>query len=139
MESISGLRLGIVDDGTDICVMLNRFIRLLTGNEAPTFPSYDSIVSKFQTYRDIAMRFDALILDVCVPGAIQLVGFTTGLREASPNFPIVLHTGSSGDNPIVSEFGKNIPNAAFLKKPSNYMSDLPIAVNAAMSRTVTMY
>ena len=102
-ETIAGRgRILVMDDQDDIRVVLAEMLTEL-GYEPHSSADGDEAIRLFEEARTAGTPFDAVVMDLTVPGGLGGVETVARLRQLDPNLKAVVSSGYSSD-PVMSEY-----------------------------------
>ncbi len=109
-------RILVMDDEPVICTFLTKILKQL-GYELETTPDGDLALARYRETWKTKDSFDAVILDLTVPGGKGGQEVIKELREINPDIKALVSSGYA-DDPIMANF-KDYGFSAVLSKPYN--------------------
>jgi DNA-binding NtrC family response regulator len=106
-----------MDDDIEIRKMAVKMIELLNC-EVTTVPDGESAITVFTEEYSKGTPFDAVILDITIPGGVRGKETIKSLLDTDPSIKAVVSTGYS-NSPLVAEYKKH-EFAAVIKKPYTF-------------------
>lgn len=112
-----GKKILFMDDDEEIRKMAVKMIELLNC-EVTTVPDGESAITVFNEEYSKGIPFDAVILDITIPGGIGGRETIESLVKTDPHIKAVVSTGYA-NSPLISEFRKH-GFSAVIKKPYTF-------------------
>jgi signal transduction histidine kinase/ActR/RegA family two-component response regulator len=107
-------RILVMDDEDAIRMLAVRMLEKV-GYEVTGARDGAEAIALFEAARASGKNFDAILLDLTVPGGMGGKDAAARLQEIDPSVPLIVSSGYS-DDPVMSQFGK-YGFAAILRKP----------------------
>jgi len=121
-------RVLLMDDDVDVVEVTRDMLEML-GYVADTTSNGMSAIDRFRDAAASGSDFDAVVLDLTVPGGMGGAEAVRGIREIRPNVPVVVTSGYA-DNPVLAHF-REYGFDGVLPKPFG-LNDLARALDEAV-------
>ena len=95
-------RVLLMDDDVDVVEVTRDMLEML-GYVADTTSNGTSAIDRFRDAAANGSDFDAVVLDLTVPGGMGGAEAVLGIREIRPDVPVVVTSGYA-DNPVLAHF-----------------------------------
>ena len=109
-----GRRILIMDDEKGVCNILEKMLKSMS-YEVEVTTNGTEAVEIYKQAQESGRRFDAVILDLTIPGGIGGKETVRKLLEINPKIKAIVSSGYSND-PIISDF-KNYGFSGVIAKP----------------------